>query len=94
MREKLNLTYEDGTEGRITPACAGKTTILSQTSARSRDHPRVCGKNVPVPLAEFGMSGSPPRVREKHADFALVLDVRGITPACAGKTSLRIFRMV
>ena len=30
---------------RITPACAGKTSRMSQTLRERSDHPRVCGEN-------------------------------------------------
>ena len=66
VREKLiHFVYATTTRG-ITPACAGKTVRKKLLAMKSRDHPRVCGKN------DFGVPqnrervGSPPRVREKH----------------------------
>ena len=69
----------------ITPACAGKRRPLAQQSARSGDHPRVCGeKLINSPPLKFAV-GSPPRVRGKALkQSTMVLDI-GITPACAGK---------
>ena len=70
----------------ITPACAGKTRTRSSFMVFQRDHPRVCGENNQVLLAESTLSGSPPRVRGKQ-HFHKVQKVKGrITPACAGKT--------
>ena len=31
---------------RITPACAGKTTIITTAGKDLKDHPRVCGENL------------------------------------------------
>ena len=49
----------------ITPACAGKTRAESLGLKVTRDHPRVCGKNVFVAIFYPFAAGSPPRVREK-----------------------------
>ena len=88
MREKL---YSDTTVPRapgITPACAGKTLQAAYSDRTSRDHPRVCGKNS---YATYGVNlqrGSPPRVREKRKLVQFLQAFVGITPACAGKTSV------
>ena len=50
----------------ITPACAGKTLLFSFQGTSSRDHPRVCGKNVFSTSCRISRAGSPPRVREKR----------------------------
>ena len=50
----------------ITPAYAGKTNYRRNVEAGSRDHPRVCGKDVVVNLYENNAPGSPPRMRERH----------------------------
>ena len=72
----------------ITPACAGKTLQLRHCTLQVRDHPRVCGENK-EPSAGCGRRpGSPPRVRGKPGQICKRHDGRGITPACAGKTSL------
>ena len=49
----------------ITPACAGKTVIDFVSDSQSKDHPRVCGKNLSNFASFFDVVGSPPRVREK-----------------------------
>ena len=51
-----------------------------------RDHPRVCGENLPESHHPSSQPGSPPRVRGKPQDFRQYRKRRGITPACAGKT--------
>ncbi len=38
----------EGGENRITPAGAGKTTVILDTKWRKKDHPRRCGENVPI----------------------------------------------
>ena len=71
----------------ITPACAGKTGIQSYGLIKCQDHPRVCGENsCSVPSGRIS-GGSPPRVRGKPDDIRDQVMERGITPACAGKTS-------
>ena len=70
----------------ITPACAGKTTLLLLAVFIAWDHPRVCGKNF-YPFGRCSETlGSPPRVREKLAQKIKVTKLTRITPACAGKT--------
>ena len=71
----------------ITPACAGKTALITSTIIIRWDHPRVCGKNVVFSTAQASSVGSPPRVREKRNHAAISLRAYGITPACAGKTN-------
>ena len=51
------------------------------------DHPRVCGENVSFIVPYQSAEGSPPRVRGKHHRRAPSAHLRGITPACAGKTT-------
>ena len=66
VREKLSPTLAHSIKSRITPACAGKTEILTIHSTFKRDHPRVCGKNSWITLRLAVVRGSPPRVREKR----------------------------
>ena len=69
---------------RITPACAGNSSYVTAGTASIKDHPRVCGEQVHVPLHTFPVPGSPPRVRGTVSfGFGLDSDSR-ITPACAG----------
>ena len=52
-----------------------------------RDHPRVCGKDCRTMTQYLSKSGSPPRVREGQGRRSFCSQGRGITPACAGRTS-------
>ena len=72
----------------ITPACAGKTLKIKMLLTKARDHPRVCGENQPSPVWATARGGSPPRVRGKHSRKPSAPVLYGITPACAGKTTL------
>ena len=80
-----NLRLE--AKDRITPACAGKTTLASSISCFTQDHPRVCGENGFSMTLAILKRGSPPRVRGKPFARSRLLFVFGITPACAGKTN-------
>ena len=71
---------------RITPAGAGKTRCDSDRAISTRDHPRRCGENLPIPDKRLGTLGSPPQVRGKPSSGALADAAGGITPAGAGKT--------
>ena len=71
---------------RITPACAGKTCLHWFAMSRYWDHPRVCGENQTPSTFTPALIGSPPRVRGKLFRVAALLNSKGITPACAGKT--------
>ena len=51
--------------GYITPAGAGKTQVLRQSSGRHSDHPRRCGENDVPKLTRILDTGSPPQVRGK-----------------------------
>ena len=70
----------------ITPACAGKTSFLTAGRGSPEDHPRVCGENFLHVACDYLGRGSPPRVRGKPVPFLVTFAVKGITPACAGKT--------
>ena len=77
----------------ITPARAGKTGSFGSSSWPAGDHPRSRGKDSQAHAAASGHSGSPPLARERRFDVAFRHDVRGITPARAGKTARRIRRL-
>ena len=75
---------------RITPACAGKSTVFVPGRAGREDHPRVCGeKHVHGPAAELAL-GSPPRVRGKVGGLPIMIFHPRITPACAGKSLFQL----
>ena len=69
----------------ITPACAGKSQGSCPWRPRAWDHPRVCGEKIKFRLPVALLLGSPPRVRGKGGRRQGLRQVRGITPACAGK---------
>ena len=71
---------------RITPAYAGKTNFWVCKSINYWDHPRVCGKDLPLKALFVLPLGSPPRMRERHRVRVLRAQCKGITPAYAGKT--------
>ena len=72
---------------RITPACAGKRINGRVNQQDERDHPRVCGEKGSSTFWSRNHSGSPPRMRGKVDDVPGGVLHRGITPACAGKSS-------
>ena len=71
----------------ITPACAGKRLALWGWLPPSWDHPRVCGEKKTMKRVNSRMKGSPPRVRGKGWRCGAGCCRRGITPACAGKST-------
>ena len=68
-------------DGRLIPACAGKTRPSATLSPRSPAHPRVCGENA------AGAQGSSPRVRGKLRPDHHARRRGRLIPACAGKTA-------
>ena len=66
VRGKQRGLYTDQDAKRITPACAGKTSLSRIFLLATTDHPRVCGENVTSGLGNTMKAGSPPRVRGKQ----------------------------
>ena len=87
VRERLILAILGLLYTRITPACAGKTTLAGLPSSSIRDHPRMCGKDRRLRSEILPERGSPPHVRERRKTYKWNGSAYGITPACAGKTS-------
>ena len=77
---------------RITPACAGKSSIVPSSVLRRRDHPRLCGEKCSHLSRKHHRNGSPPPVRGKERRRARSEPVRRITPACAGKSLKNVLR--
>ena len=71
---------------RITPACAGKTVRQFVADRTFRDHPRMRGEDLWRKLGRTLILGSPPHARGRRSSRQSASDLRGITPACAGKT--------
>ena len=89
VRGKSLFALVKTVEGRITPACAGKTDHDPTKVKAERDHPRVCGENLVPESQKMASWGSPPRVRGKLLGEIGNQFRVGITPACAGKTFLK-----
>ena len=89
VRGKLPSALAHQAESRITPACAGKTSRMSQTLRERSDHPRVCGENAYQVPSYQPPIGSPPRVRGKPPCSRPPYQCHRITPACAGKTNAK-----
>ena len=78
---------------RITPACAGKSDVKAADVSIDWDHPRVCGEKTVMGETVTPGQGSPPRVRGKVTVPLICRVSVGITPACAGKSSITSFRL-
>ena len=70
----------------ITPACAGKSSLIYFNTPIFWDHPRVRGEKFLSIFAELSILGSPPRARGKVLVHMIYGSHSGITPACAGKS--------
>ena len=70
----------------LIPACAGKTVKPRRTRCSHRAHPRMRGENVQPGGNERPTSGSSPHARGKRGLVFRRCLVRGLIPACAGKT--------
>ena len=88
MRGKVNEKKANGFDIRITPAYAGKSTLLCFPAEPGWDHPRICGEKAVVSGFVNWSWGSPPHMRgkEKYA-YGHGLQHR-ITPAYAGKSRI------
>ncbi len=91
VRGKDDLDIGAGQDQGITPACAGKSLSKPIPCKSHRDHPRVCGEKRSVRWVHQNHLGSPPRVRGKDAKKERCKKMKGITPACAGKSTYCIF---
>ena len=73
----------------ITPAYAGKSSRHQKRTAWEEDHPRMCGEKGSGYPDALDKGGSPPRMRGKVSAGKILLHDGGITPACAGKSSIQ-----
>ena len=78
----------------ITPACAGKSSIVAITAAPLKDHPRLRGEKKPSVTSSTKQSGSPPLARGKDKRSWFSPAPIGITPACAGKSFRNLAEIV
>ena len=88
MRGKGGALSSAASFPRITPACAGKSSAHTQKSGTNGDHPRMCGEKLKDENAQILPCGSPPHVRGKGERKRRHSNPSGITPACAGKSTL------
>ena len=75
---------------RITPACAGETRPLAERFSRNTDHPRMRGEDFNAFSLPTLAAGSPPHARGRPPNRPRSRTPGRITPACAGKTGVRI----
>ena len=92
VRGKQPAPCRRGLHQGITPAGAGKTFPTPYFLRQLKDHPRRCGENRSALSGHWHGGGSPPQVRGKHVLDILFRQESGITPAGAGKTSLKYCR--
>ena len=85
VRGKGGDGNDRGLHARITPAYAGKSSMLTKYCRATQDHPRVCGEKEARQWPKEQVWGSPPRMRGKAARLRLFSLFLGITPAYAGK---------
>ena len=90
MRGKVQGTYITQRYIGITPAYAGKSAIERENGLAVRDHPRVCGEKFTVNTVSAWCLGSPPRMRGKGIMILSLTHTTGITPAYAGKSTLKV----
>ena len=86
MRGKPHNTQFIYIKLRITPADAGKTSIVARSFTAYQDHPRGCGENLHPRVCGQSNAGSPPRMRGKLIPYTIPISKYRITPADAGKT--------
>ena len=86
MRGKAAGHQQHGYGSRITPAYAGKSSLLLCDNRLIKDHPRLCGEKNTALNISLGPVGSPPPMRGKGS-FCFWCRVKDrITPAYAGKS--------
>ena len=75
----------------ITPACAGKTSAPVARCGVVADHPRMRGEDLRSRTIRSLRIGSPPHARGRLTRETSRSSPPGITPACAGKTGMRLY---
>ena len=86
MRGKLSQSQMFTRPRRLIPAHAGKTATGNAYIKVERAHPRACGENLLGGSCRMRGGGSSPRMRGKLVSTSIVIAVRGLIPAHAGKT--------
>ena len=90
VRGKRVLGHSGFSVGRLIPACAGKTPVISPKPFSRTAHPRVCGENPGVAHRFRCLPGSSPRVRGKRRMVRPRRRRTRLIPACAGKTPAHV----
>ena len=90
VRGKVRRDAGDSGFVGITPACAGKSLSCGDARSQDWDHPRMCGEKAGKGMHHSPNRGSPPHVRGKGQIHVALVVVRGITPACAGKSAVLV----
>ena len=93
MRGKLRHRHRQHAGRRIIPARAGQTAGHSRIGAPCTDHPRACGANCGIDIANTQADGSSPRVRGKRSSSSLSARRSRIIPARAGQTSCSVLQV-
>ena len=86
MRGRVSSDSISRSDGRITPAYAGKSTAADWPNRSYKDHPRVCGEEAVTFTYALADQGSPPRMRGRAESKPICPAKKGITPAYAGKS--------
>ena len=87
-RGKADLSTARFQDIGITPACAGKRRVGARAAHAVEDHPRMRGEKQIKTWVIFFKKGSPPHARGKAVCGRRCGHPRGITPACAGKSTV------
>ncbi len=87
VRGEVQLLHDRVKQLRITPACAGRSNIISIDMSMNWDHPRVRGEKQTHIFSRIRSQGSPPRARGEANPYLFPYSITGITPACAGRSS-------
>ena len=87
MQGKVSSPLLYHSQGRITPAHAGKRRWPGIPTPLRRDHPRTCGEKDDLFTMLMQRQGSPPHLRGKVALVDGVVTAGRITPALAGKSA-------
>ena len=90
MRGKEGDDYAGIAKARITPAYAGKSSLILSHKLIQKDHPRLCGEKLIRPCVDCVASGSPPPMRGKGRRTQNAAGQPGITPAYAGKSQRQL----
>ena len=94
MRGKGCRTQNAAGQPGITPAYAGKSDVAQSVAQQTKDHPRLCGEKIRPTGFKLMIKGSPPPMRGKEQKGVFRMKRAGITPAYAGKSSIRCASLV